>query len=161
MKLNELKANPGSRKARKRVGRGNGSGAGTYSGRGMKGQSARSGGRRRPGFEGGQTPLYMRMPKLGGFKNPRRIEYATVNVGRLNETFKEGETVNNETLAAKNLIPNAKQKIKILGDGELTLKLTVKADKISKTAQEKIEKAKGTVELPAPKAKGKAKKKSS
>jgi large subunit ribosomal protein L15 len=138
MKLNDLKPAPKSRKAKTRVGRGNGS-KGTFCGKGMNGQTARAGGKRRPGFEGGQTPLYMRMPKLGGFKNPTRKEYTPINVGQLNDLFKAGDTVSHETLGLKD-------PVKILGMGELKIALTVKVDKVSKTAEEKITKAGGSVE---------------
>jgi large subunit ribosomal protein L15 len=148
MKINELKAAPGARKKKTRIGRGNASGSGTYSGRGMNGQSARSGGRVRPGFEGGQTPLHMRMPKLGGFKNPNRVEHVAINVGRLNDRYENGDTVNMETLVAKRIIRSAKRPVKILGVGEVTIALTINVAKISKTAIEKITKAKGTIESP-------------
>ncbi len=149
MKLHELKPATKSRKSKKRVGRGNGSGKGTYCGRGMNGQTARAGGRRRPGFEGGQTPLYMRMPKLGGFKNPTRIEYLPINVGVLNDNFKADETVNLETLAKKRIIRSTKKPVKVLGVGELKIALTVQVDKVSKVAAEKITKAGGKIETPA------------
>ncbi|MBT5016401.1 50S ribosomal protein L15 [Candidatus Peregrinibacteria bacterium] len=152
MKLHELKPAPKSRKAKKRVGRGNGSGLGTYCGKGMNGQTARAGGRRRPGFEGGQTPLYMRMPKLGGFKNPCRKEYLPVNVSVLNDNFKANETVSLETLAAKRIIRSTKRPVKILGVGELKIALTIQVDKVSKTAAEKITKAGGKIEQPGSKA---------
>ncbi len=145
MKLNELKPAKGSRKARIRVGRGNGSGQGTYCRRGMNGQTARAGGRRRPGFEGGQTPLYMRMPKLGGFKNPCRTEYLPINVATLNDIFKDGDTVTRETLAKKRVIRTTKKPVKILGMGEIKIKLSVQVDKVSKSAEEKITKAGGSV----------------
>jgi len=146
MKLNELKANTGRTKNRIRVGRGNGSGRGTYSGRGMNGQSARSGGKRKAGFEGGQTPLHMRMPKLGGFKNPNRVEYAVINVATLEAKFKSGDTVDTAALIEKRLLKNDKKPVKILGNGDLTIALNVKVNKVSKSASEKITKAKGTVE---------------
>jgi large subunit ribosomal protein L15 len=146
MELNTIKAEKGATQKRMRRGRGDGSGKGTFSGRGMNGQSARSGGRVRPGFSGGQTPLYMRMPKLPGFKNHGRVEYAPVNVGTLEENFKEGETVTKETLIEKRVLRNANKPVKILGNGTLKIALTVKVDKVSKAAEEKIVKAKGTVE---------------
>jgi large subunit ribosomal protein L15 len=139
MSLQELK--PKNKKAKKRVGRGNGSGHGTYSCRGQKGQSSRTGGRRRPGFEGGQTPLYRKMPKLKGFKNPNRIEYKAINVGALEEMFKEGEVD----------LTNIKTPVKLLGDGEVTKKFTVKVAKASASAIEKIEKAGGSCEVTTPK----------
>lgn len=145
MKINTLKPHTGSSKKRLRVGRGNAS-KGTYSGRGMKGQSARAGGRRRPGFSGGQTPLYMRMPKLAGFTNPGRVEYSPVNVGTLEKTFKAGDIVTKETLLEKKILRNKKRPVKILGQGELTIALTIKVHKVSKSAEEKILNAKGKVE---------------
>ena len=146
MKLHDLKPTPGATKARKRVGRGNASGTGTYAGRGMNGQSSRAGGKRRPGFAGGQTTLVKRMPKLGGFKNPRRIEYAIVNVGTLAEHFESGDTVDSKTLVDKRILRNTKKPVKILGNGDIDINLTVKVAKISKSAAEKITKAKGKVE---------------
>lgn len=145
MDLLNLKSNKGARHRRKRVGRGNGSGVGTYSGRGMKGQNARSGGKRRPGFEGGQTPFIQKMPKYRGFKNPNTVNYQIVNVGQL-EVFDNDTTVDKKTLLNKGLISKIKEPVKILGDGDLSKKLTVKADKVSKSAEEKIKKAKGSVE---------------
>lgn len=147
MQLNELTPAPGSRKARKRVGRGNGSGHGTTAGRGDKGQNSRSGGGKGPGFEGGQNPLHMRMPKLGGFKNRNRVEYAVVNVGRLEELFAAGDTVDVDSLFAHGVIKSKCLPVKVLGDGEITKALTVKADKLSGAARAKIEAAGGTVDL--------------
>ena len=146
MELHDLFPAPGSRKDRKRVGRGHGSGHGKTAGRGHDGQLSRSGGGKGPGFEGGQNPLAMRLPKLGGFTNPNRVEYAVINVGRINELFNDGDTVNGETLVEKGVIRSAfKSPIKVLGDGELTKKITVQVDKVSKAAQEKIEAAGGKV----------------
>jgi len=141
--LLELKSKNG-RKQAKRVGRGNGSGHGTFSCRGMKGQSARAGGRRRPGFEGGQTPLYRKMPKLKGFKNINRINFQVVNVEKLNN-FEENDEINILKLYEKKYISNKSHPVKILGSGELTKKLIVKVDKVSLSAKAKIEKANGTV----------------
>lgn len=143
--LQTLKANPGRNKAKRRVGRGNGSGAGTYSGRGMKGQSARSGGKRKSGFEGGQMSYIKRMPKLKGFKNPNRVEFQVVNVGDLND-FNNNDEVNIVSLYEKNLICKKDRPVKILGKGELTKKLNIKADRVSSSAQEKITKAGGKFE---------------
>lgn len=144
MKIHTLKPTPGSRKKAVRVGRGNGSRKGTYAGRGGKGQTARTGGARRPGFEGGQTPLVRRMPKLGGFKNPGRIENVGINVDKLNRFYKAGETVNRTTLIEKKLIPAKNtQPIKILGDGKLAISLTFNVDSFSASAKAKIEKAGG------------------
>ena len=146
MQLHDLTPAPGSTKNRKRVGRGNSSGHGTTSGRGQKGQGSRSGGTKGAGFEGGQTPLAMRLPKLPGFRNINRKEYLPVNVSRLEEKFEAGETVDHETLVAKGIIKHADSLVKVLGDGEITKALTVKVDKVSATAQSKIEAAGGKVE---------------
>ena len=146
MQIHDLFPAPGSTKNRKRVGRGNGSGHGSTAGRGDKGQNSRAGGTKGAGFEGGQTPLAMRLPKLPGFKNRNRVEYAVVNVARLDEVFAEGDVVDTESLIAKGVIKTANQLVKVLGDGELTKKLTVKVDKASASAKTKIEGAGGTVE---------------
>lgn len=146
MQINDLFPAPGSRKDRKRVGRGHGSGHGGRSGRGDKGQNSRSGGGKGPGFEGGQNPLAMRMPKLPGFKNRFRVEYVVVNVGRLEDLFEKGATVDIDALVAKGAIKSKTVPVKILGDGEITKALTVKVDKISGAARTKIEGAGGTVE---------------
>jgi large subunit ribosomal protein L15 len=146
MQINDLFPAPGSRKPRKRVGRGNGSGHGSTAGRGDKGQGSRAGGTKGPGFEGGQTPLAMRLPKLPGFKNRNRVEYAVVNVSRLDEAFADGDVVDGESLVAKGIVKSANASFKVLGDGELNKKLTVRADKVSGSAKQKIEAAGGTVE---------------
>ena len=146
MQLNDLRPAEGSRKSRKRVGRGNGSGYGTTAGRGSKGQLSRSGGGKGAGFEGGQTPLAMRLPKLPGFKNHTRVEYAPVNVSRLELLYNDGETVDAESLLAKGVIKHDYVPVKVLGDGEITKKLTVKVDKVSASAKAKIEAAGGKVE---------------
>ena len=146
MQLNDLRPAEGSRKNRKRIGRGNSSGHGTTAGRGNKGQLSRSGGGKGSGFEGGQQPLAMRLPKLPGFINHNRTEYTPVNVSRLEELFADGETVDAEALLAKNVIKSQFELVKVLGDGELTKKLTVKVDKVSASAQAKIEVAGGKVE---------------
>ena len=140
MQLNDLRPAEGSRKNRKRIGRGSSSGHGT------KGQLSRSGGGKGKGFEGGQQPLAMRLPKLPGFKNRNRVEYAPVNVARLEALFEDGETVNTEALVAKGVIKHDYIPVKVLGDGELTKKLTVKVDKVSASAKAKIEAAGGKVE---------------
>lgn len=145
MRLNELKP-PGSNKKRKKVGRGDGSGHGTTSGRGTKGQLARSGGKTRIGFEGGQMPLQRRLPHLGGFKNHRKVIFNTINTGAL-QKFKAGSTVDYAVLLKKGLIMRKGNPLKILGSGDLDKKLTVKAERFSKTAKEKIEKAGGKVEV--------------
>ena len=146
MQLNDLRPAEGSRKSRKRVGRGNGSGYGTTAGRGSKGQLSRSGGGKGAGFEGGQTPLAMRLPKLPGFKNHNRVEYAPVNVSRLELLYNDGETVDAESLLAKGVIKHDYIPVKVLGDREITKKLTVKVDKVSASAKAKIEAAGGKVE---------------
>lgn len=147
MQINDLFPAPGSTKERKRVGRGHGSGHGGTSGRGSNGQMSRAGGGKGPGFEGGQLPLAMRLPKLGGFVSHNRVEYAVVNVGRLQELFEDGAVVDADALQARGAIKSAdKLPVKILGDGELKKKLTVRVDKVSKTAQAKIEKAGGAVD---------------
>ena len=146
MQLNDLRPAEGAKKARKRVGRGNSSGHGTFSGRGMNGQLSRSGGGKGAGFEGGQQPLAMRLPKLPGFTNHNRVEYAPVNVSRLEILYADGETVDAETLKAKGVIKHDYIPVKVLGDGELTKKLTVKVDKVSASAKAKIEAVGGRIE---------------
>lgn len=146
MKLHELKPNEGSVQTRKRVGRGPGSGLGKTSGKGHKGQNARSGGGVRPGFEGGQLPLFRRLPKRGFNNYEFRTEYAVVNVGDLND-FKDGSVIELMNLKESGLVKKEKDGIKILGSGELTKKLTVKANKFSSTAKEKIENAGGKIEV--------------
>ena len=144
MKQNTLKANPGSRKRKMRVGRGGNKG--TYSGRGMKGQNARTGGGVRPGFEGGQTPLLRRMPKMKGFKNPNKVHYFALNVSRIDSIYKDGETVDVKSLIEKGVLKKATA-IKVLGNGEISKKVKVSADLASKSAIAKIEKAGGSVEV--------------
>lgn len=148
MELKDLKPAEGSRHSRKRVGRGNGSGYGKTAGRGLNGQKSRAGGGKRPGFEGGQTRLAMRLPKLPGFRNINRVEYLPVNVSRLEEKFEAGEVVNGESLKAKGIIKHEDALVKVLGDGELTKALTVSVDKVSASAKAKIEAAGGKVEEP-------------
>jgi large subunit ribosomal protein L15 len=145
MKLHELKPAEGSRKVRNRVGRGIGSGNGKTAGKGHKGQNARSGGGVRPGFEGGQNPLYRRLPKRG-FTNPTRKEFAVVNLEKLNR-FEDGTEVSPELLLETGVVSNAKDGIKILGNGKLEKKLTVKANKFSASAVEAIEAADGKTEV--------------
>lgn len=144
MKLNSIKLKSGAKKARKRIGRGNASGTGTYSGRGCKGQGQRKSSNVRPGFEGGQTPLIMRLPKLKGFKNPNKIQYQIVNLKDL-AVFKDGEEVNPETLLEKGLVSKKKLPVKVLGVGKVEKKLTVKVQKISASAADKIIKAGGKI----------------
>jgi large subunit ribosomal protein L15 len=147
--LHTLAPNPGSTKTKKRLGRGRGSGTGKTSGKGVKGQKARPGhhGARRA-FEGGQMGLARRIPKRG-FKNPFRIEAFPINVGLLQDVFETGEIVDAEALRAKGLIPKKTKVIKILANGELTKKLTVKANGFSETAKQKVEAAGGVAELVA------------
>jgi len=146
MQIHDLSPAPGSRKDRKRVGRGHGSGRGGRSGRGQDGQLSRSGGGKGPGFEGGQNPLAMRLPKLPGFKNRFRVEYSVVNVSRLDDIYAEGDTVDVDSLFDKGVIKSKTVPVKVLGDGEITKKLSVKVDKVSGAARNKIEAAGGTVE---------------
>ena len=147
MKLHELKASAGARKAVTRKGRGAGSGNGKTGGRGQKGQGSRSGGTKGAGFEGGQTPLAMRLPKLPGFRNPRRIEYTAVNVERLERKFEDGAVVDAKALLEKGILSKCEYGVKILGNGSITKKLTVQASAFSASAKEKIEKAGGKAEV--------------
>ena len=145
MKLHELKPAFGSTTAPKRLGRGVGSGLGKTSGKGHKGAKARSGGGKRPGFEGGQMPLTMRIPKRG-FTNKWRTEYAAINVERL-EIFEDGAVVTPAALIESGIIKNICDGVKIMGNGEITKKLTVQANKFTATAKEKIEAAGGKAEV--------------
>ena len=145
MKLHELHPAEGSTSYPKRLGRGSGSGLGKTSGKGHKGAKARSGGGKRPGFEGGQMPLYRRVPKRG-FNNVFGTEYAEVNVERL-EAFEDGATVDAKALLEARIIRKELDGVKVLGGGELTKKLTVKAAKFSGSAKEKIEAAGGKAEV--------------
>ncbi len=145
MKLHELKPAFGSTTAPKRLGRGVGSGLGKTSGKGHKGAKARSGGGKRPGFEGGQMPLVRRLPKRG-FYNRFRIEYVAINVDRL-EVFEDGMTVTPVELIEYGIIKKIGDGIKIMGNGELTKKLTVQASKFTASAKEKIEAAGGKAEV--------------
>ncbi|MBB5335777.1 large subunit ribosomal protein L15 [Pectinatus brassicae] len=145
MKLHELAPAPGSKKTRTRVGRGLGSGLGKTSGRGQKGQNSRSGGGVRTGFEGGQMPLYRRLPKRG-FKNIYAKEYAEVNVCML-DRFEDGSVVDAVALVESGILKNVRDGIRILGNGEVTKKLTVKAQGFTKTAEEKIKAAGGQIEV--------------
>ena len=145
MKLNEMKANEGARFKSNRVGRGQGSGNGKTSGKGQKGQKSRSGASIAIGFEGGQTPLYKRIPKRG-FTNRNRKEFAIVNLDDLNK-FEDGATVNIEVLKAAGLLKKELDGLKVLGEGKLEKKLTVQAAKFSKTALKAIEEAGGKAEV--------------
>lgn len=148
MKLHELKPAPGSTKTKKRVGRGMASGKGKTSGRGTKGQGARSGGGKGPYFEGGQLPLVRRLPFRRGFTNIWRVEYKPVNLERLQEKFGESDgEVTPDALVEAGIIKRSDKAVAILGEGELTVALKVKAHRFSASAKEKIEAAGGTVEV--------------
>lgn len=144
MQTGDLKS--AKRQPRKRIGRGPGSGFGKTSGKGEKGQKKRSGYSFRPWFEGGQMPLQRRIPKRG-FKPINRVEYQVINISALENRFADGETVNYESLKANGLIRNAKTPVKILGAGDLTKKLTVYADKFTKSAEQKITQAGGNISI--------------
>ena len=146
MKLNSLYPNEGATKTRKRVGRGPGSGLGKTSGKGHKGQNSRSGGGVRPGFEGGQLPLFRRLPKRGFTNAMFKTRYAVINLSDLNE-FDNGAVVTPEILKDMGIVKNTLDGIKVLGNGTLEKKLTVKANKFSETAKEKIENVGGTIEV--------------
>jgi len=148
MELNTLRPAAGAKKARKRVGRGPGSGNGKTAGRGHKGQKSRSGYSRRAGFEGGQMPLVRRIPKRG-FTNIYRIDVEIVNLRDLERVFASGDTVSAATMVEKGLLSNASKVVKVLGDGALTKKLTVQANRFSKSAQASIEAAGGRCEVVA------------
>jgi large subunit ribosomal protein L15 len=160
VKLHDLKPAPGSTKRRMRVGRGIAAGKGKTAGRGTKGQKSRSGASIPGWFEGGQTPIHVRVPKLRGFKRRGRIEYQVVNVGRISEYAAAGRfgsdagseplTVNGEVLAAAGLISHANRPVKVLGDGDLEVKVFVAADKFTSSARSKIEDAGGYVQVLAP-----------
>lgn len=144
MNLSTLKPNEGSKRSSFRVGRGHGSGNGKTAGKGHKGQKARSGGGVRPGFEGGQMPLYRRLPKRG-FTNRNSIEMVAINVDLLNR-FEDGAVVTVEAMIEAGIIKNPRDGVKILGKGDLTKKLTVKANAFSESAKQKIEAVGGTTE---------------
>ncbi len=141
MEIKDLRPAEGSTKKRKRVGRGD-----KTAGRGQNGQLSRAGGGKKAGFEGGQTPLARRLPKLPGFRNPNRVEYAPVNVERLQKKFANGDVVDATALVEKGIIKHDTDPVKVLGNGDISIALTVRVDKVSKTAQEKIEAAGGKVE---------------
>lgn len=148
MELKDLRPAEGSRKERKRLGRGPASGTGKTSGRGLNGQKSRAGGGKGTGFEGGQTPLARRLPKLPGFRNINHVEYLPVNVSRIEKYYEAGEVVDGESLVAKGIIKKSTDLVKVLGDGEITKAVTVKVDKVSASAKAKIEAAGGKVEEP-------------
>ncbi len=143
--LNQLKPVEGARHAKKRLGRGIGSGLGKTAGKGTKGQNARSGGGVRPGFEGGQLPLFQRLPKRG-FKSISRVEYKVVNVEQLN-VFDNGTVVDVAKLVEAGIVKELNELVKVLGNGKLEKKLTVKANKFSESAKKAIEAAGGSVEV--------------
>lgn len=145
MQLNDVHRGITKHRPRKRIGRGQGSGTGKTSGRGHKGHKSRSGYSRKPNFQGGAMPMFRRIPKRG-FNNKFSVEVFAVNVSRLSESFNDGDTVTLEALSAKNLAKGTFDEVKILGDGEITKKLTVQAHRFSKSAEEKIAAAGGTVE---------------
>jgi large subunit ribosomal protein L15 len=145
----ELRPSPGARKRRKRVGRGNASGHGTYAGKGLKGQQARSGKGPHPGFEGGQTPLIRRLPRRRGFHNPFRVEFTLVNLKDLSK-FAAGSEVTPESLRETGTVRTLQRPIKLLGDGDMSAALTVRVHRVSAAARAKIEAAGGTVEELAP-----------
>jgi len=145
MRQHELSSAPGSKRNRKRVGRGDGSGHGTYSGRGSKGQKVRSGYKTRPGFEGGQLPLIKRLPRKRGFVNIFRTEYSVININKLN-MFESGSEVTPERLVAAGLVKSLRHPVKILAEGDINHPLIVKAHKFSTAAKAKIEAAGGRVE---------------
>ena len=145
MRQDELSPAPGSKRARKRVGRGDGSGHGTYSGRGCKGQKSRSGYSIKPGFEGGQLPLIKRLPRKCGFTNIFRTEYSIVSINKLN-IFESGSEVTPEKLVAMGIVKSLRHPIKILADGDINRPLVVKANRFSAAAKAKIEAAGGQVE---------------
>ena len=150
MDQHTLRPPAGAKRPRLRRGRGNASGKGTYSGRGLKGQKARSGGKVRPGFEGGQIPLIRRLGRKPGFRNPFRTEFQAVNLRDLEDRFAAGDVVDGESLAAIGLIDGPDEPFKLLGDGELTHALTVRAPRLSASAKEAITAAGGSFEELAP-----------
>ncbi len=145
MQAHQLRPPKGATHARKRVGRGNASGTGTFAGKGGKGQTERSGKKPRRHFEGGQTPLMRRLPSKRGFVSPFRVEYTPVNLRDL-DRFEAGAEITPETLKAAGIVSSARNPVKLLGDGELDRKLTVRVHKFSTVAKEKVEAAGGTIE---------------
>ena len=147
MQQHEVKSENNNRKNKRRVGRGDGSGFGSYSGKGMKGQKSRSGGGVRPGFEGGQLPLVKRLPSLRGFNNIFKTNYNVINLRELSEHFSEGGDVTLQILEEKGLISNTVLPLKILGDGDVDVALNVRAQKFSSSATLKLEKAGGSAQV--------------
>lgn len=146
LRANDLRPPEGATRNRKRIGRGNAAGGGTYAGKGLKGQKARSGNDLRPGFEGGQMSLIRKLARKPGFRNPFRIEYTAINVGTLADRFPADATVDPAALVAARLLKRADEPYKVLADGELGHALTVRAPKVSAAARRKIEAAGGTIE---------------
>ena len=147
MRLHDLKPNPGAKHRRKRLGIGESSGKGKTSGKGHKGQKARSGGSIRPGFEGGQMPIYRRLPKRGFNNNAFKTFWGVVNLDSLEKSFSAGDVISEDSLRKAGLVNGRFDGVKILGRGELTKSLTFQVDEVSATAREKIEKAGGTITL--------------
>lgn len=146
MDLSNLKPPEGATTEKSRVGRGEGSGHGKTCGRGMKGQKARSGGSVHPRFEGGQTPIYRRLPKYG-FNNPNKDRVAIINVGQLDDAFEDGDVVDIDTLRERHYISGQYDVVKVLGGGEIDTELTVRVNRFSDSAREQIENAGGSVEV--------------
>ena len=146
MQQHSLKSPQGSKKNRKRVGRGDSSGAGSYSGKGMKGQKSRSGGGVRPGFEGGQLPLIKKLSALRGFNNIFRREFIPINLNTISKLYEKDNEISPETLVEKNVLKDTKSPIKILGDGEINFSVKVTAHKFSRSAKDKIIAAGGTIQ---------------
>ena len=146
MQQHSLKSPQGSKKNRKRVGRGDSSGSGSYSGKGMKGQKSRSGGGVRPGFEGGQLPLIKKLSALRGFNNIFRREFIPINLNTISKLYEKDNEISPETLVEKNVLKDTKSPIKILGDGEINFSVKVTAHKFSRSAKDKIISAGGTIQ---------------
>ncbi len=146
LRANDLHPPAGATRSRKRIGRGNAAGGGTYAGKGLKGQKSRSGNDIRPGFEGGQMPLIRKLPRKPGFRNPFRIEYTAINVGALGDRFPAGASVDAAALVGARLLKRADEPFKVLAGGELSHALTLRAPKVSAAARRKIEAAGGTIE---------------
>ena len=146
LRANDLHPPAGATRSRKRIGRGNAAGGGTYAGKGLKGQKSRSGNDIRPGFEGGQMPLIRKLPRKPGFRNPFRIEYTAINVGALGDRFPAGASVDAAALVGARLLKRADEPFKVLAGGDLSHALTLRAAKVSAAARRKIEAAGGTIE---------------
>ncbi len=146
LRANDLHPPAGATRSRKRIGRGNAAGGGTYAGKGLKGQKSRSGNDLRPGFEGGQMPLIRKLPRKPGFRNPFRVEHTAINVGALGDRFPAGATVDAAALVGARLLKRADEPFKVLAGGDLSHALTLRAAKVSAAARRKIEAAGGTIE---------------